>query len=689
MQQTSGPKYSRASSGGLLHEEALRWQSSHVLDASATTPGPALPDRIERIVISEVTPQVDDGRLPAKAAVGEEVPVRACVFSDGQPVLLVRARWRAKACSSHLPWAYSPLEAQIDDFWIGNITFPDLGEAEFQVEAWRDDFGSWRQNYRRWLRAKADPSQELQTGVQLARSAATRLPRQVRDALYRRLDQLDGGPIRSLQNYLLSPRTARLMAEALVQTPPACSPRLPVWVERERALFGSWYEMFPRSEGSDGHDSGTLASAGGRLAALAEMKFDVLYLPPIHPIGTTARRGRNNAPVASPGEPGSPWAIGAAAGGHTTVHPDLGSLEDFRKFLGSAKALGLEVALDYTIQCSPDHAWVSEHPDWFEHRPDGSIRSAENPPKRYDDVFPLDFECADWQRLWQACYEVLEFWIAQGVRIFRVDNPHTKPVPFWAWVIGGLRAAHPDVILLAEAFTRPALMRELSKVGFSQTYTYFTWRSTKPELRAYLTQLTKVTADYLRPNFFANTPDILTKELQEGGPPVFRHRLVLAATLSPTYGIYSGYELCENQPQSPGSEEYWDSEKYQYRPRDWSQQGSLAPLITQLNQIRRDHPALQQLRRLHFHRTNDPQILAYSKHTADRSDVVLVIINLDPTRTRRATVQLSMKWLGPKPCPRFRVHDLLEGTTSTWSGPFHEVELDPAVSPARILWVKP
>jgi len=672
-----------------MHEVVPRWQSSPVTEASATSPGTSLPDWIERIIINEVTPQVDGGLWPAKAVVGEAIPIRACVFSDGQPALLVRARWRMDHGSGNMPWNYCRLRGYIDDFWIGNVAFPSAGSAEFQVEAWRNDFASWRQDYRRWLRAKADPSHELPTGVQLLRTGAALLPPSDQADIERQLGQSGPGSRLSLQRYLLHPRTARLMADALVQTTPARGARLPIWVERPRALFGSWYEFFPRSEGSDGHRSGTLVTSRDRLSDLADMKFDVVYLPPIHPIGSTARRGRNNAPIARPGEPGSPWAIGGPAGGHTSVHPDLGSLDDFRGFLQAAEALGLEVALDYTLQCSPDHPWVHDHPDWFDHRPDGSIRPGENPPKRYDDVFPLDFSCDDWQGLWQACYDVLEFWIAQGVHIFRVDNPHTKPVPFWAWVFGRLRAAHPDVILLAEAFTHPALMGQLSKVGFSQSYTYFTWRSKKPELRTYLTQLTRKTADYLRPNFFANTPDILTEELQLGGPPAFRSRLVLAATLSPSYGIYSGYELCENQPQSPGSEEYWDSEKYQYRPRDWTQPGAMVSLITQLNAIRRDHPALQQLRRLYFHRTDNPQVLAYSKHTADRSDVILVIVNLDPSRAHRAQVRLSLKQLSAKPRSTLRVHDLLQGTTQTWTGSLQQVELDPAEAPAQLLWVEP
>ncbi|MGC1184721.1 MAG: maltotransferase domain-containing protein [Candidatus Dormiibacterota bacterium] len=657
-------------------------------EAEIRNVSPPLPEDVERVIINQVTPQVDGGRLAAKAVVGEEFPVRACAFSEGQPVLVVRARWRMCGPGADPIWEYVPLKGHIDDFWIGNIIFTEQQLATFQIEAWRDDFASWRNDFRRWLRVGVDPGQDLLTGIELARSRAELLPGARGAAIQEQLEQLAPGPREKLQRYLLDPRTARQMQEALVQTPPVRSPEVPVWVERRTALFSSWYEMFPRSEGSDGQTSATLASAQARLPGIAAMKFDVLYLPPIHPIGTTARRGRNNAPVASPGEPGSPWAIGGPPGGHTAVHPDLGNLDDFQQFRQTAEKLGLEIALDYALQCSPDHPWVTEHPDWFEHRPDGSIRPAENPPKRYDDVFPINFACAEWRSLWQACYEILEFWIAQGVRIFRVDNPHTKPVPFWTWVFTRLRASHPDVILLAEAFTRPALMGELSKVGFSQTYTYFTWRSSKSELRTYLTQLTKITPDYLRPNFFANTPDILTEELQLGGPPAFRYRLVLAATLSPAYGIYSGYELCENRPQSERSEEYWDSEKYQYRPRDWDSSNSLSPLITQLNEIRRRHPALQQLRRLYFHSTDNPWVLAYSKHTSARTDVVLVVVNLDPRRAQRARIRLSLKQLGIRAGTTYHATDLLSGTALEWANGLQEVEIDPTEAPALVLSVE-
>ncbi len=642
-----------------------------------------------RIAITDVTPVVSCGRYPAKAVQGQELPLRASVFTDGHQALLVRAAWRS--LDGRRTWRRVWLEPQIDDLWTGVMTFSELGAAQFRIEAWFDHFHSWQSDYRRWQRARIDATAELPTGLALLTGLVPQLPPGPRAQVLRRLAQLEGAPPSRWQRFLLSPRLGARVAQALVRTPATLSPVFPVYVERERALVGAWYEMFPRSEGATQDRSGTFASAAPRLEVVAAMKFDVVYLPPIHPIGSTGRRGPNNVPAAGPTDPGSPWAIGSKDGGHTAVHPDLGSLADFGAFLARARELGLEVALDYALQCSPDHPWVLQHPEWFLHRPDGSIRSAENPPKRYDDVLPLDFECLAWERLWRACYAILEFWIAKGVAIFRVDNPHTKPLTFWAWVFARLRAEHPEVVMLAEAFTRPALMEELSKLGFSQSYTYFTWRSTKAELRSYLAHLTRTSVDYLRPNFFANTPDILTKELQQGGPGAFRLRLLLAATLSPSYGIYSGFEVCENLPQGAFTEEYHNSEKYQYRPRDWDRPESLAPLATRLNQIRRDHPALRQLHRLHFHLTDDPEVLAYSKNTPGHDDVVLVVVNLDPRRTRTVRLSLAMSRLGLKPGARFPIQELLlePGSRATWEGRLQELRLDPAEGPGRVFWIRP
>ncbi|MGH7610945.1 MAG: maltotransferase domain-containing protein [Candidatus Dormibacteria bacterium] len=661
------------------------WQSSFV----ANRLEPALPSPAPGgIAISDVTPVVACGRFPAKAVLEQLVPVRANVFTDGHQALLVRAAWRSRGRPS---WHHAWLEPHIDDLWVGAMSFSALGAAEFRIEAWPDRFHSWQTDYRRWLRAKVDATAELPAGRALLGELLPLLPATTRTQLERRIARLEGASPEGWRRFLLSPRLASRLAAAVARTPATRSATFPVYVERERALVGAWYEFFPRSEGASEARSGTFATAAQRLTAISQMGFDVVYLPPIHPIGRTARRGPNNSPVAGPDDPGSPWAIGGPEGGHTSVHPQLGTLDDFANFQATARGLGLEVALDYTLQCSPDHPWVREHPEWFMHRPDGSIRTAENPPKRYDDVLPFDFECPDWRQLWEACYQILEFWISHGVRIFRVDNPHTKPLPFWAWLIGRLRREHPEVVMLAEAFTRPALMDELSKLGFSQSYTYFTWRSTKAELRSYLTRLTRTSVDYLRPNFFVNTPDILTRELQQGGPAAFRSRLLLAATLSPSYGIYSGFELCENQPHGPQTEEYLNSEKYQYRPRDWGAPNSLAPLITRLNDIRRQHPALRQLHRLHFHLTDDPKVLAYSKHTEGHSDVVLVLVNLDPTRVRSARLSLAMSRLGLRPRARFRVQGLLSptGPEETWEGRLREVRLDPARGPGQVLWIRP
>jgi starch synthase (maltosyl-transferring) len=466
------------------------------------------------------------------------------------------------------------------------------------------------------------------------------------------------------------------------------SGRLRIWVDRPRALYGAWYEFFPRSEGATATSGGTLKQAAERLPAIASMGFDVAYLPPIHPIGRTHRKGPNNTLDPGPDDPGSPWAIGSEAGGHDAVHPDLGTIDDFDAFVARAGELGLEVALDYALQCSPDHPWVKQHPDWFRIRPDGSVAYAENPPKVYQDIYPLNFDSPDAPALHAACKAVLDHWLAHGVRIFRVDNPHTKPVAFWEWLIAAVKAEHPDVIFLAEAFTRPAMMKVLAKVGFTQSYTYFTWRNGKAELEEYLNELAhSESAEYMRPNFFVNTPDILHAYLQHGGPAAFKVRAVLAAMLSPSWGVYSGYELFEDQALRPGSEEYLDSEKYQYKPRDWSQP-SLAPYLARLNEVRRAHPALHWLRNLRFHLVDSPEVLAFSKRTGD--DAVLVVVNLDPHEARETFVHLWMPALGLEwDTGTFDVFDELTGQAWTWHGTSNWTRLDPQVEPAHVLHVRP
>jgi starch synthase (maltosyl-transferring) len=463
---------------------------------------------------------------------------------------------------------------------------------------------------------------------------------------------------------------------------------MPLLVERERALYGSWYEFFPRSEGTPERPHGTFRTAARRLPAIAAMGFDVVYLPPIHPIGTTFRKGRNNSLTPDRDDVGVPWAIGSPEGGHDAVHPRLGTLEDFGWFVERAREEGLEIALDFALQCSPDHPWVHKHPEWFHHRPDGTIAYAENPPKKYQDIYPIAFD-ADMNGIVKETLRVLRHWMSYGVRIFRVDNPHTKAVVFWERVIGEINRTDPDVIFLAEAFTRPAMMHTLAQIGFQQSYTYFTWRNTKEELTEYLTELSGEAASYMRPNFFPNTPDILHAYLQHGGRPAFEARAVLAATLSPSWGIYSGYELCENTPVKEGSEEYLDSEKYQLRPRDWEaaeREGrTIAPLITRLNEIRRAHPALHRLRNLRFHRTDNDSVIAYSKREGE--DTVLVVVNLDPHHTQEATVSLHLPHLGRDQGAPLTVHDELTGRTYAWSSDNY-VRLEPGRTPAHVFHVR-
>jgi starch synthase (maltosyl-transferring) len=469
---------------------------------------------------------------------------------------------------------------------------------------------------------------------------------------------------------------------------PVTHPPLQARVERERAGFGAWYEMFPRSETPDPSRSATFAEAARRLPDIAAMGFDVVYLPPVHPIGDTARKGRNNAPVAAPGEPGSPWAIGSHEGGHMAVHPDLGTLDDFDRFVARAREVGLEVALDIAYQCSPDHPYVREHPEWFRHRPDGTIKYAENPPKRYQDIFPLNFEGETWEELWEALKQVVLFWIGHGVLIFRVDNPHTKPFRFWDWLIADVQREHPDAIFLAEAFTRPKVMRRLAKGGFTQSYSYFTWRNTKAELTEYFTELTTTDVrEYMRVNLFANTPDILHEYLQHGGRPAFAVRLLLAATLGSVYGIYSGFELAEHVAVKPGSEEYWHSEKYEIRPRHWHTPDSLAPLIARVNTVRRRHPAFRPGSQVAFHAADNDQMLCFSRATMDGADRLLVVINLDPHAMQHGFVDVPAEaWDLPRD---YDVHDVLTGETFRWSGRRNYVRLEPGISAGHILAVSP
>ncbi|MFF4836107.1 maltotransferase domain-containing protein [Streptomyces sp. NPDC001315] len=645
---------------------------------------------IGRVPVREVRPRVECGNRPAKAVVGETFQVTAIVFREGQDAVAANVVLKGPD-GRRGPWTPMRELAPGTDLWGAEVTPDAMGRWTYTVEAWSDPVTTWRRHAEIKIPAGIDTGLVLEEGGQLYERAAARVPKGpgrtlVREAAKRLLD--DSLPVAARLAGALTPEVDEVLARYPLRELLTASQPLPLLVERERALYGAWYEFFPRSEGTPARPHGTLRTAARRLPAIADMGFDVLYLPPVHPIGTTFRKGANNTLSAGPGDVGVPWAIGSPEGGHDAVHPDLGTIEDFDWFVAQATAVGLEVALDFALQCSPDHPWVEKHPEWFHHRPDGTIAHAENPPKKYQDIYPIAFD-ADMDGLVAETVRILRYWMDHGVRIFRVDNPHTKPVVFWERVIADVGRTDPDVIFLAEAFTRPAMMRTLAQIGFQQSYTYFTWRNTKQELTEYLTELSGESAAYMRPNFFANTPDILHAYLQHGGRPAFEIRAVLAATLSPTWGIYSGYELCENTPLRPGSEEYLDSEKYQIRSRDWeaaAREGrTIAPLVTRLNDIRRRHPALQRLRNIRFHDTDNDALIAYSKR--EGADTVVVVVNLDPHHAQEATVSLDMPQLGLGRHASMSVHDELTGETYQW-GRTNYVRLEPGRAPAHVLHVR-
>jgi starch synthase (maltosyl-transferring) len=647
-----------------------------------------LPASPPRITIEAVTPAVDGGKYPVKRLVGDEVTVTAVAFREGHELLAGRLRYRAPG---ERGWRTAPMRYERDfDRLTGSFIADRVGEWRFAVDAWTDRFGTWQADLRKRVDAHQDVTSDLIEGLALVETAVRGAHGDARAALRELAAALADAraPAPERARRALAPDVhslvlAHVAPEDLTGT---AARGYALNVERERAGVGAWYEMFPRSQGTVPGRHGSFADAARRLPRLAELGFDVIYLPPIHPVGRTHRKGPNNALVAGPEDPGSPWAIGNEHGGHTAVEPALGTLADFEAFVRAARDLGMEVALDYALQCSPDHPWVREHPDWFYVRPDGTIKYAENPPKRYEDIYPLDFWCEDWRSLWRAARDILLFWIARGVRIFRVDNPHTKPFAFWEWVIAEVRGAHPDVVFLAEAFTRPARMKALAKLGFSQSYTYFTWRTTPWELREYFTELTRTEmVEYFRPNLFANTPDILHEYLQKGGRPAFRVRLVLAATLSPLYGMFSGFELCENVPVRPGSEEYLHSEKYEIRVRDWEAEGNITADIALLNRIRRENAALRRFRNLVFLTSENEQILAYHKHAPGND--VLIAVNLDPHHPQETMVHVPLAALGLDEDTPFPVEDLLTGSRYVWRGTRNYVRLDPGERVAHLLRV--
>jgi starch synthase (maltosyl-transferring) len=650
-------------------------------------PAPS-PNRWRRVVIERLTPEIDGGRFAIKRVVGETVVVEADVFADGHDQIGCQILHGLDG--SKLETA--PMALVNNDRWRGEFSVTELGRHHYTVEAWIDRFQTWRSSLAKKISAGQDVAIDLLSGAGLIEGAAARAEGNHAELLWtwaRRLREnasQDSGKTIALEAELLE------VMKRYPERDSTCryDKQLVAVVDRNKAHFSSWYEVFPRSCSPEAGRHGTFRDCEARLPYIASMGFDVVYLPPVHPIGKSFRKGKNNSVSAGPADVGSPWAIGSAEGGHKSIHPELGTLEDFRRFVEKAQDHGLEVALDIAFQCTPDHPYVRDHQEWFRTRPDGTIQYAENPPKKYQDIYPLDFESPQWKTLWQELKSIFEFWIEQGVRSFRVDNPHTKPFAFWEWVIGEIKQQHPDVLFLAEAFTKPHVMYRLAKLGFSQSYTYFTWRNTKQELTDYFRELALTELkDYFRPNLWPNTPDILPEFLQVGGRPAFMVRLILAATLGASYGIYGpAFELCENAAIEPGSEEYLNSEKYELRYRNLDSPHSLRRLIAQLNRIRLENAALQSHQNLIFHEIDNPSLLCYSKATDDLSNVIVVIVNLDCFQVQSGWVQLDLGSLGLDANHAFQVHDLLGHGQYLWQGSRNYVKLSPESLPAHILRVR-
>ncbi len=691
-----------------LRGRARADKGSSSTDAKTTSAAPpvSLPAKWTRPVVRAVSPQVDGGRRATKSTVGEVVAVSADAFADGHTPLWCELRYRHESASA---WTVTPMTKSYDDRWYGDLPVTEPGVYRFWVRARVDEFAGWREELRARAEAGQDLAPHLETGARLLEAAmalARSNERRLLGCLAKVLrsgergletdapsdlsewsDQMATSGLTHVGDVVFSRRLGSVMGQLALPATAVSAGPFTVLAETAKARFSSWYEMFPRSASTDG-THGTFADVRRRLNYVEAMGFDVLYLPPVHPIGRTARKGRDGAQTAGPNDVGSPWAIGAPEGGHTSVHPDLGTLADFRDLVADAATRGIDVAIDLAFQASPDHPWVREHPTWFRHAPDGSIRYAENPPKRYEDIYPFDFESPDWPDLWLALLDVVRFWIAQGVRVFRVDNPHTKPFPFWEWLLSCVQAEAPDTIFLSEAFTRPRIMEYLARIGFTQSYTYFTWRSSKWELESYFTELThSETAHYFRPNLWPNTPDILTDELQHGGRGAFLGRLVLAATLAASYGIYGpAFELQEHIGRDEGSEEYLRSEKYEIRSWDIDSPTGLAAFIALVNRIRREHVALQFNDSLLFHSTDNEALIAYSKVRQDGTDrdVVLTVVNLDHIHPQSGWVILDLESLGFRDDAPFVAHDLLSDARYVWQDNANFVRLDPAGVPCHV-----
>lgn len=641
---------------------------------------------MKSVVIENVYPELDCGRYAVKREVGETFEVWADIFKEGHDVIAARLKYR-KANESQ--WHETPMRFYDNDRWTGSFKLEENTRYVYTIEAFKDEFESWRQELEKKVAAGQDVLSELLEGEALIRATAARAPQPDEARLLALAQAIHDAPDQDQKVRLALGDELRALMTLYPDRSMATvyDRELEVFADRERARFAAWYEMFHRSQGKVLGKSATFDDCIERLPEIRRMGFDVVYLPPIHPIGHTNRKGPNNTLVAGPNDPGSPYAIGSEEGGHMAVHPDLGTLEDFDRFVERARELGMEVALDFAIQASPDHPYVKEHPEWFLKRPDGSIKYAENPPKKYEDIYPLNFANPDREALWalwQEMKRILLFWIGHGVRIFRVDNPHTKPVYFWQWLIREIQDEHPDVIFLAEAFTRPKMLKMLAKVGFTQSYTYFTWRNFKGELTDYFCELTQSEArEYLRGNLFTNTPDILPPILQQGGRPAFKMRLALAATLSSLYGIYNGFELCE-ATAIPGREEYLHSEKYEYKVWDWNRPGNIKDYITRINEIRQANPALHLYKNLRFYQADDDNIIFYGKMTPDRSNIVLVAVNLDPFQPHEAVLHVPIWEFGVAPDEQYVVHEMITDTKLLWKGSEQRVRLDPHDEPAAI-----
>ncbi|MFL6465042.1 MAG: maltotransferase domain-containing protein [Bryobacteraceae bacterium] len=667
-------------------------QKSSVLeeDIQAAAFKPPKQDGRKRVIIEGVNPEIDGGRFPAKRTIGDLVRVEADIFTDGHDSISAVLLFRHENSPD---WNERPMQALVNDRWFGEFPVEQLGRYRYTIHAWVDHWETWRRDLQKRIAADTDAPVDYLIGAELIRHAAHRAGSSDKEWLEEQARQLESKPEDQLFHRSLATNTA--LNEAMRRYPDRqfateMERELVLVVDPVRARFSSWYEFFPRSTSPEPGRHGTFADCEARLQYAVEMGFDVVYFPPIHPIGTKFRKGKNNTVNAEPGDVGSPWAIGAAEGGHKSIHPQLGTLEDFRRLVKRASDLGIQVALDIAFQAAPDHPYVQEHENWFRKRPDGTIQYAENPPKKYQDIYPFDFESEDWMGMWQELKSVFLYWAEQGVRIFRVDNPHTKAFPFWEWCITEIKRDYPDALFLSEAFTRPKIMYRLAKLGFSQSYTYFPWRNDKYGLTQYLTELTKTqVVDFFRPNQWPNTPDILTEFLQLGSRSAFIIRFLLAATIGANYGIYGpAFELLESRPVRHGSEEYLDSEKYQIREWDLNRPDSLRELITLVNRIRRENEALQSDRYLEFHSVNNDQLICFSKRSPDGSNLIVVVINLDPNYKQSGFVDLPLDQLGIEEDRPYQAHDLLTGARYPWTGRRNYVELDPGSVPAHIFRIR-